>query len=296
MNVGDSGLATAETCRISGADGLALTVDRYGDPAAPWVILAHGGGQTRHAWGGTAAALAARGWHALALDMRGHGDSDWSAQGDYRLAAFAADLKAMSALAPAPPVIVGASLGGMSGIVAGGEVGMPLSALVLVDVTPRMEQAGVDRIVSFMRAHMQSGFGSAQEAADAIAAYLPHRPRPRSLAGLRKNLRRRDDGRLYWHWDPVFMESSNRNMEDRDPERLYAAAANVKRPILLVRGKLSQLVSPAVAREFVERVPEARFVDVSKADHMVAGDDNDSFTAAVLSFLESLPAGAAPTA
>jgi len=286
----NDGMAAAETVRVAGADGLTLTVDRYGDPTSPWVILAHGGGQTRHAWGGTAAALARQGWHALALDMRGHGDSDWSAAGDYRLAAFAADLKVLSAASPSPPVIVGASLGGMSGIVAAGEVGLALSALVLVDVTPRMEQAGVDHIVSFMRAHMYTGFGSADEAADAIAAYLPHRRRPRNLAGLRKNLRRRDNGRLYWHWDPVFMEESNRNMEDRDPDRLYAAAKNVNCPILLVRGKLSQLVSPAVAEEFVATVPDARFVDVSEADHMVAGDDNDTFTVAVLNFLEALPA------
>ncbi|HEX5065997.1 MAG TPA: alpha/beta fold hydrolase, partial [Myxococcota bacterium] len=79
-----------------GADGVSLRADARGDASAPPVLFLHGGGQTRHAWGGSAAALARDGRYAITLDLRGHGESDW-ATGDapYRLERFAADLRAV---------------------------------------------------------------------------------------------------------------------------------------------------------------------------------------------------------
>ena len=192
---------------LVGRDGNKLAADVAGDPADPPAILLHGGGQTRHSWGTTLGALGDRGWHTFAIDMRGHGDSEWAADGDYTLDAFAGDVLAIAHTLASPPALVGASLGGIASLAAIGEhPGENVArALVLVDVAPRIEEQGRERIGAFMAEHMNDGFATLDEVADAIAAYNPHRPRPTDLHGLEKNLRRRDDGRWYWHWDPTFI-------------------------------------------------------------------------------------------
>ncbi|MBZ0231264.1 MAG: alpha/beta hydrolase [Deltaproteobacteria bacterium] len=249
------------------------------------VVFLHGGGQTRHAWGGTAAAVARSGAYAISLDHRGHGDSGWPADGNYDLA-FAEDVRAIARQLGRPPVVVGASLGGLAALMAEGELGPLLRALVLVDVAPRLEQDGVARIINFMATGLD-GFASLEDAADAIAAYLPNRKRPRDLGGLAKNLRQRDDGRWHWHWDPRFIR------RDRgDPtfavERMEAAARRVQAPTLVVRGRMSDVLTEDGVRALRALIPHAEYVDVAGAAHMVAGDDNDAFTSSVIGFLGRL--------
>jgi non-heme chloroperoxidase len=107
------------------------------------VVLLHGGGQTRHAWGGTTQVLATQGFLALALDLRGHGESDWAPDGDYGIDAHAADLRAVVAAFGRPALLVGASLGGLAALIAAGEAPrLEAPAIVLVDVTPRIDPAG----------------------------------------------------------------------------------------------------------------------------------------------------------
>jgi len=270
---------------------VSLVGDAWGDPAAPPVLLLHGGGQTRHAWGGTARALAAKGWRAIAVDLRGHGESGWSPDGVYGLVPFVGDVRYLAndmADTGTPAVLVGASLGGLASLVAIGEAPhAPATALVLVDVVPRMEPEGVDRIKAFMTS-APDGFANIEEAADAVAAYLHHRPRPDDLSGLRKNLRQRPDGRWVWHWDPAFMTQGTRHNEFDDIDRLAAAARAITVPTLLVRGGISDVVSVDGARELQALIPHARLVDVAGAGHMVAGDRNDRFSDAVLTFLDGL--------
>ena len=271
------------------ADGVVLRGDAYGPSDGKPVILLHGGGQTRHAWGGAARALAAGGWRAIAVDQRGHGDSDWAADHFYRIDHFANDMRALATALPTPPAMVGASLGGLATLLGVGEAERPeavAAAIVLVDITPTVERAGVERIVNFMQARMREGFASLDDAADYVASYLPDRKRPTSTEGLRKNLRQRHDGRWYWHWDPGFMTDVDTRMDDREPERMKAATRRLTMPALLVRGGKSDLVTPETAREFVELAPRGRFVDVAAAGHMVAGDQNDMFIQAVTEFLE----------
>jgi non-heme chloroperoxidase len=276
--------------RLAGHGGLALAADAWGDPAAPPVVLLHGGGQTRHAWGGTAEALAREGWHAVAVDLRGHGDSGWSPDRDYSVEAFVTDVRACAAHFTSRPVLVGASLGGIAALIAEGEATDPLcSALVLVDIAVRIEPEGALRIIEFMKARPE-GFANLDEAADAVAAYLPHRERPRDLSGLARNLRQGADGRLRWHWDPAFLEPGRGPRPGQDTARLERAARALRVPTLLVRGRLSDLLSEAGARQFLALAPHARFADVSDAGHMVAGDRNDLFTDAVVSFLRAVEA------
>jgi pimeloyl-ACP methyl ester carboxylesterase len=283
---------------FTGASGNKLAADVYGEDGDP-VLLLHGAGQTRHAWRKTAEQIAANGRVAYALDQRGHGDSDWIDSGDYAFADFAADVRAvadaLTARAGTRPIVIGASLGGLAALLAEGvaerERAKVFAALVLVDITPRVDRSGVDKVQGFMRAHAREGFASIAEAADAVAQYLPHRPRPRSHDGLKKNLRLSPDGRWRWHWDPRFLEGRRTVNGDRAAleASLIDAARKLKIPALLVRGSSSELVQEAHAKEFLELVPHAEFADVSGARHMVAGDRNDAFGAAILGFLGRLP-------
>ncbi|MEY2421258.1 MAG: hypothetical protein QOI95_1325 [Acidimicrobiaceae bacterium] len=284
-----------ETITLEGRDGIKLAADVEGDPGSPPVLLFHGGGQTRHAWGTTLKVLGASGWRAYSVDLRGHGESDWDPEGDYTMDAFAADIRIIANSMVQAPALVGASLGGIASMAAIGETeGPPIaSALVLVDVAPTIEMEGALRIGAFMAEHMEDGFASLEEVADAIAAYNPHRPRPSDLSGLRKNLRQRPDGRWAWHWDPRFISGRFGSQDETrsslvDPARLRIAAKNLTIPVLLVRGRMSDLLSEEGAQELLELVPHARLADVAGAGHMVAGDRNDLFNDAVVSFLEEV--------
>ena len=276
-----------------GRDGIRLAADVAGDVDAPPVVFFHGGGQTRHAWGTTLDVLADDGWRAYTVDLRGHGDSDWAPDGDYTLDAFAADVTEVARSLDQLPVLVGASLGGIASLAAIGESPSPLArGLVLVDVAPRIDRGGADRIGAFMLQNID-GFESLEEVADAVADYNTHRPRPTNLEGLKKNVRQRDDGRWYWHWDPAFMTGRFGSTDETrtsviQPERLEAAAKTLTMPVLLVRGRMSDLLTDDGSRQFLDLVPHAGFVEVGGAGHMVAGDRNDLFNDAIVEFLDSL--------
>jgi pimeloyl-ACP methyl ester carboxylesterase len=276
---------------LRGDDGLRLRADELGDSDGPPVLLLHGGGQTRHAWGSTARVLAALGWHAFQIDLRGHGESDWPANADYRLERFADDIRTMAEELSEPPVLVGASLGGSASMIAlGTPPVLDARALVLVDVAPKIELEGGKRIADFMTEHLEDGFGSLEEVADAIAAYNPHRPRPSDLSGLEKNVRLREDGRWVWHWDPRLMRGSEIDSRVTMEQwgRLRVAARGITVPTLLVRGRLSDLLSEEGARDLLDLIPHAEYTDVAGAGHMVAGDKNDLFNDAIVDFLQRL--------
>jgi pimeloyl-ACP methyl ester carboxylesterase len=280
--------AEPRTLRLAGADGVMLAADAWGDDAAPPLVLLHGGGQTRGAWGAAGERLAGLGWRVLAVDMRGHGDSDWSPDGVYAIDGFAEDVRAVALGLDVPPVLVGASLGGLSSMIAAGEEPRaPVAGLVLVDVAHRPHAEGVARIIEFMSARPE-GFASVDEAADAVAAYLPHRTQPEVAAGLERNLRRRGD-RWVWHWDPRMLDRFDDRMRLAvGPERLVPAARAIDAPLLLVRGGSSDVITEEIAGEFADLVPGIERVDVAGAGHMVAGDRNDRFLAAMEPFLRRL--------
>ncbi len=270
-----------------------LTGERWdGDGRTGTVVLLHGGGQTRHAWARTAQRLALTGWTAVALDARGHGDSDWHPGQDYTLDGFVDDLLAFVSGLDRPPVLVGASLGGITSLIAAGEHPGLAHGLVLVDVVVRVEPAGVARIHDFMNARPE-GFSTLEEVADAIAEYNPVRRRPRNLDGLRKNVRQAQDGRWHWHWDPAFVRIGDEPQRHMNSERLRAAAAALTIPVLLVRGAQSDVVSDAGMADMLQLVPSAEVVDVHAAGHMVAGDDNDIFVDRLETFLFRLDSAGA---
>ena len=269
--------------RVASRDGLVLVADDHGPLGAPAVILLHGGGQTRHSWSGAARVLAQRGYRVINFDARGHGDSEWSPAGAYSLDDRVADLEAIVRQLDQPFALVGASLGGATSIHAVA-LAMRPAALVLVDIVPHPEPEGISRIVGFMRAH-PDGFATLDEAADAVAAYNPDRPRPRDPSGLLRNLRRREDGRLYWHWDPRIVASRPQDLHAIVQESA-TALPQTGIPVLLVRGLKSDVVSDAGIAAFRAILPGLEVADVGGAGHMVAGDRNDAFNSSVIAFLE----------
>ena len=281
----ESGL---HTVGFRGDKNLTLVGDEWNRGAAsaaehPTILMLHGGGQNRFSWKNTGQVLADQGFHVIALDARGHGDSDRAPNAEYTVDALSEDVLNVLDQIGRPVVLIGASMGGLTSILVAHLAGpRKVTKLVLVDVVPRVEQKGASRIHDFMVSHVH-GFETLEHAADAISEYLPHRTRPKNLDGLKKNLRHRD-GRWFWHWDPAFLQPINDDPFVR-AEELEQAAVDLTIPILLIRGKLSDVVSPEGVQDFLAKVPAAEFVELSDAGHTAAGDDNDAFSAAVVSFV-----------
>ena len=285
----DSFAPPAPSIRFDLPNGMSIAADVHGDPSHQPVLFLHGGGQTRHAWGNTAETLAEHGFYTICIDHRGHGESSWADMGEYRVLHFVEDLQQLLVQLDRKPILVGASLGGLVSLLAETEQEESVAkGVILVDVTPRLETDGVDRIIGFMKGGT-SGFASLDEVADSISQYLPHRKRPTDLSGLAKNLRRMEDGRYYWHWDPNMLKTWDPSQStEEDGQALEARLQDVRHldiPVLLIRGRLSDLVSEETAAEFLEMVPHAEYVNLGDAHHMVAGDRNDAFTDTVKEFL-----------
>jgi pimeloyl-ACP methyl ester carboxylesterase len=277
-----------ETVSYRGVSDVTLVADEWNRGAAsldgrPSILMLHGGGQNRHSWKNTGQVLGEEGFHVVALDSRGHGDSDRAPGADYALETLRDDVLRVIEAIGRPVVLIGASMGGLTGILVAEEAGpQTVTKMILVDVVPRYDKVGSARIREFMFSHID-GFESLEHAADAVAAYLPHRTKPRSPEGLKKNLRHRG-GRWYWHWDPKLMTKPGDDPELRI-EKIEHAAISLTIPILLIRGKLSDVVSPDGVKDFLDKVPTAEFVELSDAGHTAAGDDNDAFTEAVVQFV-----------
>lgn len=275
------------TRKLSTRDGVVLIADVTGEADTPCVVLAHGGGQTRFSWQATLQALATAGYRALAYDARGHGESGWSPDGKYSFFQRADDLRTVLDDVGGTAILIGASMGGitsMEAISSGLLAPEQVPALVLVDIVLRPQRSGVQRVRDFMASN-PNGFATLDEAVDAVAAYNPHRPRPKDGGHLMRNLRRGDDGRLRWHWDPRIVPANI----DEDMVELERIATSFKppetMPTLLVRGGDSDVVTPDSAQDFKRWMPHAEIAVVPKAGHMVAGDSNRTFNSAILDFL-----------
>lgn len=276
-------MSESELIRIETSDGLSLAGETRGSPDGALVALLHGAGQTRHAWAGVAARLGDAGFHAVTYDARGHGDSSWSDRSDYEFPTHARDLQAVLRMLGKPAAVVGASMGGVSGLLTSAEAPSLLSALVLVDIVPRFSQQGVERIRAFMLGHPQ-GFATLDEAAAAVSAYNPGRARSADPVGLMKNLRSGDDGRLRWHWDPAILGAApTQAVVEMLTDNLSRLPASL--PTLLVWGAESDVVGAEGLDEFRRHAPHAEVASIARAGHMLAGDRNDAFNSAVLPYL-----------
>ncbi len=262
-------------------DGLTMVADAYGEPAAPPVCFFHGGGQSRRSWAGSARRVAEAGYYGLAFDLRGHGESGWASDGDYRLEAFGRDVEAILAALGRPAALVGASRGGQSALVGGSRHPDLVRLIMLADVAPYTVDTGVDAIRAFFRAS-DAGFATLDEAADALHNYLGQ-PRMPRVSGLAKSMREQD-GRLYWHWDTRTTAPEFLNPPE-EGEALIAAARRVKSPVVLVRAELSNIISDESVSRFQELTPQLEVEIARGVGHMFTGDRNDAFAERLLHHL-----------
>lgn len=279
-----------------GRSGFALVGDRqvhyleWGHRGLSPVLALHGGGQTAYMFEDLGEAVAGR-YHVLAPDLPSHGDSDPM---DERLGptAIAGTIPGLlDGFGMHRVVLVGASLGGLTGIRLGAEHPDRIAGLVLIDVGHRLEPEGVRKIIDFMGAH--ESFGSLEEAAEEISKYLPQRKavRPESLT---RNLRQRADGR--WEWKHGFgrrfreadVEGHPADNLDQFLDGVAESAAALRCPVLLLRGSASDVLSAEGAEEVTSVIPNARLATVEKAGHLAAGDNPNSTTNLIAGFLDEL--------
>lgn len=267
-------------------DGLALAGEAFGDPAAPPVLFFHGGGQSRNAWLGSARAVAKADYYGIAFDLRGHGESDWAADGDYLLDAFARDIERLMGQFKRPVALVGASRGGQAALVAGSRHPGQVRLIMLADVAPLMPDSGVDGVRAFF-AEGEAGFVSLDAAADSLAVHL-NQPRLRDAGRLARSMRQDADGRWHWRWDPATGNMAFLNPPS-EGEAVLAAAARVSSPIVLVRAELSHLVTDEGIGRFQQLAPQLEVITAKGVGHMFTADRNDAFAAQLLECLERTP-------
>jgi non-heme chloroperoxidase len=269
-------------------DGLELTGEAFGDPAAAPVLFFHGGGQSRSAWRRSARIVGDAGYYGISFDLRGHGDSDWAADGDYLLDAFGRDVETLLTQFSRPVTLVGASRGGQAALVGGSRHPAKVRLIMLADVAPMMRDEGVDGIRAFFAAS-EAGFATLDQAADALARHL-HQPRMADTTRLAGAMRQDGSGCWHWRWDPAtgFAEFLHPPSEG---EAVLAAAARVTSPIVLVRAELSHLLTDEGVARFQELAPQLQLVTAKGVGHMFTADRNDGFAAELLDWLERIAEG-----
>lgn len=274
---------------FTGENGLRLAASAHGPEDGVPVLMLGGMGQTQASWRRAAEQVAASGRRAITIDLRGHGESDWAPDGDYTLPRYAADIIRVAEAMASPPVLVGASLGGKIALAAAGQGGSRVArALVMVDTVPRTDAAGVAQVTRVLHPP-EDGFASLNEAAAELARLRGQSPQEGAGEKLRRNMRQTPDGRWHWHWDPAVTAPSHALGAAPMIAYLEQAASQVTVPTLLTRGELSPVVSEAGIAAFRALVPQARVETISGAAHMLVGDQNDAFAAALLDFLNHTP-------
>ena len=272
-----------ETLRLQG-DGLTIVADSWGEPGSPAILFAHGGGQSRSAWGATARTMAEAGYHAVSLDLRGHGSSDWSPEGDYSFDSYVRDFAAIIPQLGGRAALVGASLGGRASLLMATTHPDRIAAVVLADVTPRIDEDVADDMRDFFHASV-AGFDSLEAAAATLSALAAHGrpPRPERLRG---NMRE-EDGRFFWRWDPRFVE----DRFVKGPNQLALlerSAAALRTPTLMIRAGDSTVVRPEHVAHFLSIAPHVETRVAPGIGHMLTGDANDAYAPLVLEFLQRI--------
>jgi pimeloyl-ACP methyl ester carboxylesterase len=268
-------------------DGSQTHYLEWGPSAAPAVVCLHGGAQTAYMWEELGAALSAD-YHVVAPDLPGHGDSDPGPLIDRtELAGAIAPFVAEFGIERA--VFVGASLGGIVSLTLAAEHPELVAGIALIDIGHRLEDEGVRRIVDFMTAH--ESFASLDEAAVAVGEYLPQRRAVRS-ENLRRNLRERPDGR--WEWKHQLGRQLRERMGETEFQPgdwralmgdLEGDLGGLRSPVLVLRGRESDVLSSEGAEEVAALIPDARLKTIGAAGHHAAGDNPESTVDLVRTFL-----------
>ncbi|MCK9518111.1 MAG: alpha/beta hydrolase [Dehalococcoidia bacterium] len=281
---------TGYTDRDVSVRGLKLHYQEWGEPGAPAIVMLHGFGVSGHMFDEFAERLQSR-FRLIALDQRGHGDSDWAEDGDYSREAFVEDLEAVrEALGLKTFLLVGHSMGGLNAVAYTAKYPERVRALVLVDVGPEAAKEGVDNIVRFTRGPDELEF---EEFVQMAHQFNPRRSIENIRDRMRHRLRQMESGKWTWKFDRRFRQEKSglRIGSELSNDEVWQLYRSVRVPTLLVRGAESDVLTQEVAERVAREMHQARLVVVRGAGHSVPGDNPDDFSAAVESFLEDVASG-----
>jgi pimeloyl-ACP methyl ester carboxylesterase len=246
--------------------------------ASPEVVLLHGGGQNAHTWDTVALAL---GRSAAAIDLPGHGHSDWRDDHDYSPVTNAEAIAvAVRQLAPAARLVVGMSLGGLTAIRLAAEHSEIVPRLAIVDVTPGADEAKAEPIIAFLSG--PESFGSFEEILSRTVQFNPTRSVSSLRRGVLHNARVEPNGSWTWRYDPVRAWKQEGLVRFTN---LWDDVARIDAPMLLIRGSLSGVVTDDDVAELRRRRPEVDVVTVEGAGHSIQGDRPVQLAAILEGFL-----------
>ncbi len=254
------------------ADGLRLEGEAFDAPGPVSALLLHGGGQTRHTWRRAARHLQAMAIPCLTFDQRGHGDSDWAANGDYSLDAFLADALLVLRDWARPVVLIGTSLGGIVNLMVAGSGQPQVRGLVMVDTAPQLDPAEIDWLVEFLGGEGERGFESPAAAVAHLRRFFP--ALAVSAESIERSLRRGADGRWYRHWDVRVVTGARNSVALPHEQRLHEDAARVTVPFALVRAGASHLVSDAAVERLRRCAPHLEVFELPGTHHLFSSAES----------------------
>ncbi len=263
------------------ANGLNFHYLEWGEAASPPALLLHGNSQQAHSWDFVSLALSDQ-YRVIALDQRGHGDTDWDSGGDYSTEAQQGDIDGfVQAIGLEEFVLIGHSMGGRNAYVWASQHPGTLKGLVIVDTGPDTQRSGRDRIRRFQQ--LPDELDSFDEFAQRVQEYTG-RSREQVLGSLQYSIRQRADGKWTWKYDKA-MRDPNRRETGLTPEQLWECFKKIDCPTLVVRGDRSDLFSEDTMRRMQETIADCETVTISGAGHLVQGDNPADFVTAVQAFL-----------
>lgn len=266
-------------------NGMTFHYLEWGQAGNPLIVMLHGGSQQAHSWDFVSLPLS-EDFHVIAMDQRGHGDSDWANDADYTVEAHQRDIDGfVAALGLNNFHLIGHSMGGRNSYVWASRNSDKLRSLVIVDTGPVAQSRGRNRIQNFRE--LPDELDSFEEFADRVQEYTG-RTREQTLGALKYSIRERADGKWTWKYDKL-LRTPGRQGPAWSQEQLWEAVGNIACPTLVVRGGNSDIFADATMREMQQVIPNCDIVTVPDAGHLVAGDNPVDFLAAVRSFYNKLP-------
>ena len=266
-------------------NGLNLHYLDWGNPRHAPIVFIHGYAQNAHTWDFSALALRDN-FNVIAIDLRGHGESDWSSQNDYSIQAYLSDLAEMIRhLGLNSVTIVGLSLGGTIAYSFAALYPEKIDRLVVVDTGPELNTRGRGRIRRFTsKLDILDSF-------DLFVAramkYNSRRPEWQIRGSLRHSLRKLPDGRWTWKYDPALRDPKLiAPKRPQTSEERWTLWESIRCPTLLIRGEQSDLLDRTVAERMKHALPGSQFIEVAGSGHLVPGDKPLAFQASLLRFLK----------